>query len=162
MSAEDCLRILQRYRRIAMVGLSANPMRPSHFAAIYMLSQGYEIIPVNPREKWILGRACYPSVREAPAPVEIVDIFRETLQDGAVLLLCSDGLWEMVPDERQLMDVLSLSWASAEHMAERLVQLALAAGGRDNIGLVVVRVRIEDISGLQTIINPLAGARMTV
>ena len=77
MSAEDCLRILQRYRRIAMVGLSANPMRPSHFAAIYMLSKGYEIIPVNPREKQILGRACYASVRDAPGPVEIVDIFRE-------------------------------------------------------------------------------------
>jgi predicted CoA-binding protein len=78
MSAADCLRILQTYRRIAMVGLSANPMRPSHFAAIYMLSKGYDIIPVNPREKQILGRACYPSVRDAPGPVEIVDIFRET------------------------------------------------------------------------------------
>jgi predicted CoA-binding protein len=77
MSAEDCLRILQRYRRIAMVGLSANPMRPSHFAAIYMLSKGYEIIPVNPREKQILGRSCYASVRDAPGPIEIVDIFRE-------------------------------------------------------------------------------------
>jgi len=77
MNAEGCLRILQRYRRIAMVGLSANPMRPSHFAAIYMLSKGYEIIPVNPREKQILGRTCYASVTDAPGPVEIVDIFRE-------------------------------------------------------------------------------------
>ncbi len=85
-----------------------------------------------------------------------VDMFREPLQDGAVLLLCSDGLWEMVPDERQLADVLSSSWASADYMAERLVQLALAAGGLDNIGLVVVRVRIEDITGLQTIITPRA------
>ena len=77
MSAADCLRILQSYRRIAMVGLSANPMRPSHFAAIYMLSKGYDIVPVNPREKHILGRACYPSVRDVPGAVEIVDIFRE-------------------------------------------------------------------------------------
>jgi predicted CoA-binding protein len=78
MSAEDRLRILERYRRIAIVGLSANPMRPSHFVAIYMLSKGYDIIPVNPREKQILGRACYASVRDAPGPIEIVDIFRET------------------------------------------------------------------------------------
>ena len=78
MSAEERLRILERYRRIAIVGLSANPMRPSHFVAIYMLSKGYEIIPVNPREKQILGRACYASVRDAPGPIEIVDIFRET------------------------------------------------------------------------------------
>ncbi len=89
------------------------------------------------------------------------NVFRGTLQDGAVLLLCSDGLWEMVPDEQQLADVLSSSWASADYMAERLVQLALAAGGRDNIGLVVVRVRIEDITGLQTIISPLVGAELT-
>ena len=85
MSAADCLRILQSYRRIAMVGLSANPMRPSHFAAIYMLSKGYDIIPVNPREKRILGRACYASVREAPGPVEIVDIFRETSAVPAIV-----------------------------------------------------------------------------
>ena len=85
MSAEDCLRILQSYRRITMVGLSANPMRPSHFAAIYMLSKGYEVIPVNPRETRILGRACYPSVRDVPAPVEIVDIFREPSAVPAVV-----------------------------------------------------------------------------
>jgi serine/threonine protein phosphatase PrpC len=83
-----------------------------------------------------------------------VDVFRETLQDGDALLLCSDGLWEMVPDEQQLVGVLSSSWASADYMAERLVQLALAAGGLDNIGLVVVRVGIEDITGLQTITTP--------
>src|SRR5260370_398654 len=77
MSPADCLRILQSYRRIAMVGLSANPMRPSHFAAIYMLSKGYDIIPVNPRETQILGRECYASVRDVPGQVEIVDIFRE-------------------------------------------------------------------------------------
>jgi predicted CoA-binding protein len=52
-------------------------MRPSHFVAVYMLSKGYDIIPVNPREKQILGRACYASVRDVPGPVEIVDIFRE-------------------------------------------------------------------------------------
>lgn len=71
------LRILSEHRTIAMVGLSANPSRPSHFAAIYMLAEGYEVIPVNPREREILGRPCYPSLRDIPRPVEIVDIFRE-------------------------------------------------------------------------------------
>jgi serine/threonine protein phosphatase PrpC len=91
-----------------------------------------------------------------------VDVFHETLQDGAALLLCSDGLWEMLPDEQRFIGVLSSSCASADQMAERLVHLALAAGGLDNIGLVVVRVRIENISGLQTIISPLVGAELTV
>jgi serine/threonine protein phosphatase PrpC len=86
----------------------------------------------------------YRSLGAAPS-VE-VDVFRETLQDGDVLLLCSDGLWEMVPDEQQLTAVLSSSWASADAIAKELVQLALAAGGLDNIGLIVVRVRIEDIT----------------
>ena len=47
--AYERLRILTTYRTIAMVGLSADPYRPSHFAAIYMQSEGYDIIPVNPR-----------------------------------------------------------------------------------------------------------------
>ena len=76
-TAFDRLRILERYKRIAMVGLSSNPFRPSHFAAIYMLSEGYEIFPVNPREKQVLGHTCYPSLLEVPGPVEIVDIFRD-------------------------------------------------------------------------------------
>jgi uncharacterized protein len=76
-TAFDRLRILRTYRTIAMVGLSANPFRPSHFAAIYMLAEGYNIIPVNPNEREVLGRRSYPSLREVPEPVEIVDIFRD-------------------------------------------------------------------------------------
>jgi predicted CoA-binding protein len=77
-SAYDRLRILTAYKRIAMVGLSADPMRPSHFAAIYMLSNGYDIIPVNPRlaGQSILGQLVYASLADIPRPVEIVDVFR--------------------------------------------------------------------------------------
>src|SRR5580658_11011880 len=77
-TAYDRLRILERYHRIAMVGLSSNPFRPSHFAAIYLLAEGYNVIPVNPRESQVLGRKCYPSLSSIPGPVEIVDIFRES------------------------------------------------------------------------------------
>lgn len=75
-SAAERLQILERYRRIAMVGLSADPYRPSHFAALYLLANGYEVIPVNPRADEILGRPSYPSLREVPGSVEVVDIFR--------------------------------------------------------------------------------------
>lgn len=75
-SAAQRLEILERYRRIAMVGLSSDPYRPSHFAALYLLANGYEVIPVNPGANEILGRASYPSLREIPGPVEVVDIFR--------------------------------------------------------------------------------------
>ncbi|GIW03977.1 MAG: CoA-binding protein [Thermomicrobiales bacterium] len=76
--AYERLRILTTYKTIAMVGLSDDPYRPSHFAAIYMQSWGYDIIPVNPRlaGKTILGQPVYASLRDIPRPVEIVDIFR--------------------------------------------------------------------------------------
>ena len=70
-------RILERYRRIAMVGLSTNPFRPSHFAAIYLMAEGYEVTPVNPREKEVLRQRSYPTLMDVPDPIEVVDIFRE-------------------------------------------------------------------------------------
>jgi predicted CoA-binding protein len=77
MTAANRLRILETYKHIAMVGLSSNPFRPSHFAAIYLLSEGYDVVPVNPRENQILGQKSYASLRDVPRPVEVVDIFRE-------------------------------------------------------------------------------------
>ena len=84
-TAYDRLRILERYRRIAMVGLSSNPFRPSHYAAIYLIAEGYDVIPVNPRESEILGRKCYPSLAAIPGPVEVVDIFREAEAAPAIV-----------------------------------------------------------------------------
>jgi predicted CoA-binding protein len=84
-TAADRMRILERYKRIAMVGLSSNPFRPSHFAAIYLRSHGYDVTPVNPREKEVLGRESYPSLREVPGPIEIVDIFREPTAVPAIV-----------------------------------------------------------------------------
>ena len=83
------LRVLKLGRRVAMVGLSANPMRPSHFVAIYLKSRGYDVIPVNPREKEILGQRSYASLRDVPGPVDIVDIFREP---GAVPPIVEDAI----------------------------------------------------------------------
>jgi len=83
--ARQHLRILRDYKRIAMVGLSANPYRPSHFAALYMRAAGYEIFAVNPRESQILGRPCYASLADVPPPLEIVDIFRESSAVPAIV-----------------------------------------------------------------------------
>jgi uncharacterized protein len=80
------LDVLSRYRCIAVVGLSANPHRPSHGVARYMQTQGYRIIPVNPAyaEGEILGERFYASLVEANAAladsvyIEIVDCFRKS------------------------------------------------------------------------------------
>jgi predicted CoA-binding protein len=69
--------ILQKYRKIAMVGLSPDTSRPSYRAAVHMKSQGYKLFPVNPNYEEILGFKCYKSLKDIPEPVDIVDIFRK-------------------------------------------------------------------------------------
>ncbi len=71
-------RILRQNRSIAVVGLSANWYRPSYFAAKYMLEHGYRIIPVNPQYQEVLGQKCYPTLRDIPEKVDIVDCFQRT------------------------------------------------------------------------------------
>lgn len=71
-------RILHESRVIAVVGLSANWYRPSYFAAKYMMEHGYTVIPVNPAYAEVLGQKCYPSLRDIPGKVDLVDCFRKT------------------------------------------------------------------------------------
>ncbi len=80
---DEGLQFLQQYRHIAVVGISANPYRPSHGVSLYMQSQGYDIIPINPRYagQMLLGKRVYASLseaKEAGEPIEIVDVFRRS------------------------------------------------------------------------------------
>ena len=72
--------ILRSVKTIAMVGASGNDIRPSYFAMMYLLGKGYKIIPVNPGMvgKEILGQKVYASLKDVPAPVDMVDVFRES------------------------------------------------------------------------------------
>ncbi len=69
-------RILQETRVVASVGLSRDWYRPSFFAAKYLQEHGYRVIPVNPRYEEILGEKCYPSLRDIPEKVDVVQIFQ--------------------------------------------------------------------------------------
>ena len=71
------LEVLSKYRKVAMVGLSANSTRPSYFAATYLKDYGYEITPVNPAYDEVMGLKCYPSLDKVPGPLEVVDVFRD-------------------------------------------------------------------------------------
>lgn len=77
-------RILKRYHRVAVVGLSAQWHRPSYFAAKYLAVQGYEIFPVNPAYEQILGRRSYPNLRAIPETIEVVDCFRRAAEIPAI------------------------------------------------------------------------------
>jgi uncharacterized protein len=69
-------RLLHSARTIAIVGLSANQLRPSNFVGFYLKRHGYQVIPVNPRETEIFGEASYPSLSDVPGPVDVVNVFR--------------------------------------------------------------------------------------
>ena len=88
--------LLRRAKTIAVVGLSGNPLRPSHGVSAYMQSHGYRIIPVNPRIEECLGEKAYASLvdipqKDVPEKIDIVDIFRrpefvEEIVDQAIQL----------------------------------------------------------------------------
>jgi len=78
MSINDAAmrQLLTKYRRVAVVGLSDKTNRPSYVASKYMLEHGFEVIPVNPGHKSIMGLTCYPDLRSIPTRVDIVDLFQ--------------------------------------------------------------------------------------
>ena len=83
--------LLKEAKTIAVVGLSNNPMRPSHGVSAYMQNQGYRIIPVNPQIEECLGETAYASLLDVPDKIDIVDVFRrpefvEEIVDQAIRL----------------------------------------------------------------------------
>ena len=74
--ANAILEILKKYKTIAVVGLSSNPMRPSFGVTEYMQSAGYRIIPVNPNETEVLGEKSYAQLEDVQEKIEIVNVFR--------------------------------------------------------------------------------------
>ena len=74
MGIEDIL----KYKTIAVVGISDDPERPSHFVASFLDAHGYNIIPVNPKLTEWEGKKCYQDLLSIPVPVDIVDIFRRS------------------------------------------------------------------------------------
>ena len=107
--------ILQRAKTIAVVGLSDNPLRPSHGVAAYLQSQGYRIIPVNPKIKESLGENAYPCLREVPEKIDIVNIFRRP------------QFVEEVVDQAIQLKVPSV-WMQEEVIHEKAAQKARQAG----------------------------------
>jgi len=91
VQSDPITEILQSAKTVAVVGLSDNPLRPSHGVAAYLLDQGYCIIPVNPQIESALGEKAYPSLLDVPGRIDIVNIFRrpefvEEVVDQAIQL----------------------------------------------------------------------------
>jgi uncharacterized protein len=91
VQSDPIAEILRQAKTIAVVGLSDNPLRPSHGVAAYLQAQGYRIVPVNPQIEEALGEKSYPSLLDVPEKIDIVDIFRrpefvEEVVDQAIQL----------------------------------------------------------------------------
>ena len=67
--------LLEKCRRIAVVGVSPKEHRDSHRVAGYLLNQGYEVVPVNPGQREILGQPCFRTLESIPFPVDIANLF---------------------------------------------------------------------------------------
>jgi len=95
-------RVLFGAKTIAVVGLSKNTLRASHFVGYYLQRHGYRVIPVNPRETEILGEKSFASLSDVPVPIDIVNVFRapsalpgiakEAVAIGAKTLWCQFGV----------------------------------------------------------------------
>lgn len=82
---DPIVEILKKCKTIAVVGLSSNPMRPSHEVTEYMQRAGYRIIPVNPNETEVLGEKSYSRLEDVAEKVDLVNIFRRREEVAAVV-----------------------------------------------------------------------------
>ena len=95
-------RVLLNAKTIAIVGLSKNTLRASHFVGFYLRRHGYRVIAVNPREKEIFGEQSYANLRDVPERIDIVNVFRapdalpeiaaDAVAIGAKSLWCQFGV----------------------------------------------------------------------
>ncbi|MEN3045586.1 MAG: CoA-binding protein [Candidatus Hydrothermales bacterium] len=76
MSDEKIKKILLEYKNIATVGFSTNPEKPARKVPVFLISKGYNVIPVNPNHEKILGRKSYKSILDVEEKIEIVQVFR--------------------------------------------------------------------------------------
>jgi predicted CoA-binding protein len=87
--SEQIKAILEKYKTVAIVGLSPKPERDSYKVAKYLKENHYRIVPVNPGQKEILGEKCYPNLKAIPFPIDVVDIFRKP---EAISPVVDDGI----------------------------------------------------------------------
>ena len=114
--------LLAKAKTIAVVGLSADPMRPSFGVSQYMQRKGYRIIPVNPNESSVLGEKAYSNLSDVPETIDVADVFRRS---------------EFVP---ALVDEVIRLRIPALWLQEGVVHQAAAKKARD-AGVVVVMDR---------------------
>jgi len=129
---QEMTALLRQSKTIAVVGLSHNPMRASFGVSRFLQRQGYRVIPVNPNETEVLGEKAYPSVKDIPEPVDIVDVFRR-----------SEYVPEVVDDALQKGGVRCI-WMQEGIVNEEAAKKAASAG----LKVVMDRCILKDLARL--------------
>ena len=121
-------RVLHNAKTIAVVGLSPKKLRASYFVGFYLKRHGYHVVPVNPREREILGETSYPNLKDIPFPIDVVNVFRgsaavpaiakEAVAIGAKTLWCQFNI--ISPEGAAIADrggvsVVMDRWIKYEH-----------------------------------------------
>lgn len=113
---QDIKNILQRMKRIAVVGVSTNPVRPSFYVARYLDLKGYDVVPVNPRAagETLFGKEIKGALSDIDVPVDMVDIFRRS---EAVPPIVAEALAHF-PDLSTIWMQIGVQHADAAALAE--------------------------------------------
>ena len=98
-SMDTIRKLLTDLKKVAVVGLSPEPDRPSHGIADFLIDQGYDVVGVRPLQKEILGRPCYSSLKDVPGSLEIVDVFRNREHIPKLV----DEILALAPEKRPKM-----------------------------------------------------------
>ncbi|WP_108662676.1 CoA-binding protein [Acuticoccus kandeliae] len=111
--------ILHSVKTIAMVGASANPVRPSNFVLLYLVQKGFRVFPINPGQagKTIGGQPCYARLADVPEPIDMVDVFR-----------ASDAIPSVVADVLALDPLPKVLWLQLGVRNDAAIAPAEAAG----------------------------------
>ena len=78
MNKQTLIKSIFKLKNIAVVGMSPKPERPSHYVSLYMKNNGFQVIPVNPGQKFINNEKCYTNLKEIPFSIDIVNVFRRS------------------------------------------------------------------------------------
>lgn len=133
---EKLLRIYAETKTIAVVGASADESKAAHQIPRYLQSQGYRIIPVNPRGGEILGEPVFRSLADIDVPVDVVDVFRPAQEAPAIarqaIAIGAKVLWLQIGIEseeaRQLAEAAGLTVIMNRCMGETHGELGLGPG----------------------------------
>jgi uncharacterized protein len=112
--------IFDKFKTIAVFGMSTNPSKPSHTVPVFMMGQGYDVIPVNPVAAEIAGKKVYKNLIDIPEEIDILNVFRPSEQALAVV--------EEAVERKKARGDIKLVWLQEGIINEEAKQLALDNG----------------------------------